>query len=105
MAKNTPSKVESFGQRPSSAAGTPALPNSYSQKPGSASVGKASSPSAEGSERGTTGKGIPSGVQKNSGTDNRHSLNQFGPAAPAAISFGNKDKRPSGVDKGFSQLP
>ncbi len=104
MAKTTPSAVEAFGQRPSSAAGTPALPNSYSQKPGSASVGKAPSPSAEGSERGTTGKGIPSGVQKNTGKENRHSLNEFGPMAPASISFGNKSVMPAGVDE-FEEVP
>ena len=104
MAKTTPSGVASFGQRPSSAAGTPALPNSYSQKPGSASVGKASSPSAEGSERGTTGKGIPSGVQRNSGVENRQSMLKKGPMAPAAISTGNKDVIPAGVDE-FNEVP
>jgi len=104
MAKTTPSGVEAFGQTPSSAHGHPALPNSFSQRPGSASVGKAPSPSAEGSERGSTGKGVPSGVKKMSGTENMQSQKQKGPMEPAAISTGEKSALPSGVDD-FNEVP
>ena len=104
MAKTTPGRVQAFSQTPNAASGKPPLPMSFSQTPGSASVGKAPSPKADGTERGGS-KGLPSGVQKGSGTENMQSIMYKGPRAAPVMPTGLKDKIPSKVDKGFNQKP